>query len=65
MDWGPGFFDSLSGLVFFLLLGKYFQQKTYNHLSFERDYTAYFPIATTKIHPDGTESHRPIHQIKK
>lgn len=65
MDWGPGFFDSLSGLVFFLLLGKYFQQKTYNHLSFERDYTAYFPIATTKIHPDGTEYHRPIHQIKK
>tara|TARA_B110000027_G_C16119845_1_gene302186 strand:+ start:314 stop:2770 length:2457 start_codon:yes stop_codon:yes gene_type:complete len=65
MDWGPGFFDSLSGLVFFLLLGKYFQQKTYRHLSFERDYTAYFPIATTKINPDGTESHRPIHQIKK
>src|SRR5690606_30793112 len=34
-DTGQGFFDSLSGLVFFLLLGKFFQQKTYSFLSFE------------------------------
>ncbi|GAL66606.1 type cbb3 cytochrome oxidase biogenesis protein CcoI [Jejuia pallidilutea] len=27
LDIGTGFFDSLSGLVFFLLLGKFFQQK--------------------------------------
>ncbi|MDX1461829.1 MAG: heavy metal translocating P-type ATPase metal-binding domain-containing protein [Marinirhabdus sp.] len=49
MDWGTGFFDSLSGLVFFLLLGKFFQQKTYSYLSFERDYKSYFPIAVTKL----------------
>ncbi|MEW7290010.1 heavy metal translocating P-type ATPase [Aquimarina sp. 2304DJ70-9] len=48
-DWGTGFFDSLTGLVFFLLLGKFFQQKTYSFLSFERDYKSYFPIAVTKI----------------
>lgn len=48
-DFGTGFFDSLSGLVFFLLLGKIFQQKTYNFLSFERDYKSYFPIAITRI----------------
>ncbi|KAA1247385.1 heavy metal translocating P-type ATPase metal-binding domain-containing protein [Aquimarina sp. RZ0] len=48
-DWGTGFFDSLTGLVFFLLLGKFFQQKTYSFLSFERDYTSYFPIAVTRI----------------
>src|SRR5690606_24188141 len=29
-DYGPGFFDSLTGLVFFMLLGKMFQIKTYN-----------------------------------
>ncbi len=46
---GPGFFDSLTGLVFFLLLGKYFQRITYDYLSFERDYKSYFPIAVTKI----------------
>lgn len=65
MDWGPGFFDSLSGLVFFLLLGKFFQQKTYQHLSFERDYTAYFPMAATLVSPSGTETHKPIHEIQK
>ncbi len=49
MNWGTGFFDSLDGLVFFLLLGKFFQQKTYSYLSFERDYKSYFPIAVTRI----------------
>ncbi|WP_298541380.1 heavy metal translocating P-type ATPase metal-binding domain-containing protein [uncultured Aquimarina sp.] len=48
-DWGTGFFDSLTGLVFFLLLGKFFQQKTYSFLSFERDYKSYFPIAVTRL----------------
>ncbi|QXP56189.1 heavy metal translocating P-type ATPase metal-binding domain-containing protein [Cellulophaga sp. HaHa_2_95] len=64
-DWGPGFFDSLTGLVFFLLLGKFFQQKTYSFLSFERDYKSYFPIAVTKILPDGKEETTQIHTIKK
>ena len=49
LDLGTGFLDSLAGLVFFLLLGKFFQQKTYNYLSFERDYKSYFPIAVTKL----------------
>ena len=49
MNWGSGFLDSMSGLVFFLLIGKFFQQKTYNFLSFERDYKSYFPIAVTRI----------------
>lgn len=46
---GAGYLDSLSGLIFFLLLGKWFQQKTYDSLSFERDYKSYFPIAVNKI----------------
>ncbi|MGB8705225.1 MAG: heavy metal translocating P-type ATPase metal-binding domain-containing protein [Gillisia sp.] len=48
-DLGAGFFDSLTGLVFFLLLGRFFQQKTYAYLSFERDYKSYFPIAVTRL----------------
>ncbi len=52
MDWGTGFFDSMAGLVFFLLLGKFFQQKTYAYLSFERDYKSYFPIAVTRLYRD-------------
>jgi P-type Cu+ transporter len=42
-----GYFDSFTGLVFFLLLGKLYQQKTYQLLSFERDYKSYFPISIT------------------
>ena len=45
---GAGYMDSLAGLVFFLLAGRWFQNKTYDRLSFERDYTAYFPVSTTR-----------------
>ncbi|EDP70253.1 Cu(I)-translocating P-type ATPase [Flavobacteriales bacterium ALC-1] len=64
-DLGSGFFDSLAGLVFFLLVGKYFQQKTYDFLSFERDYKSYFPIAVTKINSEGNENSIQVYDIKK
>ncbi|MEO1032297.1 MAG: heavy metal translocating P-type ATPase metal-binding domain-containing protein [Bacteroidota bacterium] len=64
-DIGSGFFDSLAGLVFFLLVGKFFQQKTYNFLSFERDYKSYFPIAVTKIDRAGNENAIQVYDIKK
>lgn len=64
-DWGSGFFDSLTGLVFFLLLGKFFQQKTYSFLSFERDYKSYFPIAVTRITSEGKEESTQVHDIKR
>lgn len=63
-DLGTGFFDSLTGLVFFLLLGKFFQQKTYNFLSFERDYKSYFPIAVTKVLKNGNEENIQIYDVK-
>lgn len=63
-DLGTGFFDSLTGLVFFLLLGKFFQQKTYNFLSFERDYKSYFPIAVTRISANKEENVQ-IYEVKK
>ena len=65
LDLGTGFFDSLTGLVFFLLLGKFFQQKTYNFLSFERDYKSYFPIAVTKIISEGKEENTHIYEVEK
>ncbi|MCH3884475.1 heavy metal translocating P-type ATPase [Tenacibaculum aquimarinum] len=64
-DLGTGFFDSLTGLVFFLLLGKFFQQKTYNFLSFERDYKSYFPIAVTRVSSDKKEENIQIYDVKK
>jgi Cu+-exporting ATPase len=53
MNAGPGFLDSFTGLVFFLLLGKLFQHHTYERLSFERDYKAYFPASITRIAGDS------------
>jgi Cu+-exporting ATPase len=64
-DYGQGFFDSLTGLIFFMLLGKLFQQKTYSFLSFERDYKSYFPIAITKLNSDGTEIPVQVYDIVK
>ncbi|MBN8247256.1 MAG: heavy metal translocating P-type ATPase metal-binding domain-containing protein [Verrucomicrobia bacterium] len=48
---GAGYFDSLAGLVFFLLCGRLFQQKTYDRLAFDRDYTAFFPLSVTRLEP--------------
>ncbi|MFY7991464.1 MAG: heavy metal translocating P-type ATPase [Fluviicola sp.] len=49
---GPGYMDSFAGFIFFLLIGKWFQSKTYRWLSFERDFKSYFPIAVLKkTHP--------------
>jgi len=64
-DVGTGFFDSLTGLVFFLLIGKFFQQKTYKFLSFERDFKSYFPIAVTKINSDTSEENTQIYDVVK
>ena len=65
MNYGSGFFDSLTGLIFFMLLGKMFQIKTYSFLSFERDFKSYFPIAVTKIKSDSTEISVPIYDVQK
>ncbi len=53
---GAGYCDSLSGLIFFLLVGKWYQGKTYEALSFDRNYKSYFPIAVTKINKQIEES---------
>ncbi len=60
---GAGYMDSLCGLVFFLLIGKWYQTKTYQALSFERDYKSYFPVAVTKL-VEGEEISEPIKNLK-
>ena len=59
---GPGYLDSLSALVFFLLIGKLFQNKTYSALNFERNYKSYFPISVTTIR-DGAETTIPVDKL--
>ncbi|RZT97118.1 Cu+-exporting ATPase [Ancylomarina subtilis] len=61
---GSGYMDSLTGLIFFLLIGKWYQSKSYQALSFERDYRSYFPVAVSKI-VDGNEESTQINKLKK
>lgn len=60
---GPGYMDSLTGLVFFLLIGKWYQSKTYQALSYDRDYASYFPIAVTKVN-GGMEQSLPLKDLQ-
>ncbi|HTI90171.1 MAG TPA: heavy metal translocating P-type ATPase metal-binding domain-containing protein [Puia sp.] len=56
---GSGYFDSMAGIVFFMLAGRFLQDRTYRRLSFDRDYRSYFPVAVTVVMPDkatGKES---------
>lgn len=46
---GSGYFDSMAGIIFFMLLGRLLQDKTYSAISFNRDYKSYFPIAVTRL----------------
>ncbi len=54
---GEGYFDSLCGLIFFLLCGRLFQQKTFDRLNFERDYKSFFPLSVTRRSSRREEAH--------
>jgi Cu+-exporting ATPase len=60
---GAGFADTLCGLVFFLLIGKFVQRKTYHHISFERDYRSFFPVAV-QVLENGQEKPVPLASLK-
>lgn len=50
-----GYLDSISGLIFFLLIGKWYQQKSYHYFSFNRKIQSFFPLSVLRILPNGTE----------
>ncbi len=52
---GEGYLDSLAGLVFFLLCGRWYQTKTYARMAFDRDYRSFFPLAVTRRTGAGGE----------
>jgi P-type Cu+ transporter len=58
MGIGPGYFDSMTGIVFFMLIGRVFQNRTYETLSFDRDYRSYFPVAVTVLGKNGEGEHQ-------
>ncbi len=69
---GAGYLDSGSGIVFFMLIGRWFQDKTYESLSFDRDYRSYFPLGVTVITENKSsgyalreEKNIPVTKLKK
>ncbi len=61
---GSGYLDSMSGIVFFMLVGRYFQNKSYQSISFERDFTSYFPLGVSVINSDGSEKQISVSDLK-
>lgn len=61
---GPGYMDSFTGFVFFLLIGKMIQKKTFEQLSFDRDYKSYLPISVTILDSANNEGSVSIDQLK-
>lgn len=60
---GAGFMDSFTMFVFLLLVGKWYQNRTYQALSFERDYKSYFPLAVIRFF-ENKESAIPIGDLE-
>ncbi|MCB0698902.1 MAG: heavy metal translocating P-type ATPase metal-binding domain-containing protein [Chitinophagaceae bacterium] len=56
MGIGAGYLDSLAGIVFFMLVGRVVQDRTYRSISFHRDYKSYFPIAVNVVTNEGVVS---------
>lgn len=61
---GVGYLDSGTGIVFFMLIGRWFQDKTYDSFSFDRDYLSYFPLGVT-ITTNGEEKNIPVTKLQK
>ena len=61
---GEGYFDSLCGLLFFLLVGRFFQEKVTSHFSFERDFKSFFPLWTQKK-VNGKYISSPVKEVKE
>ncbi len=60
---GSGYLDSMSGIVFFMLVGRWLQDRTYQTISFDRDFRAFFPIAVNVLKNNTVES-VPVDRIK-
>lgn len=62
---GSGYMDSMAGIVFFMLIGRYFQNITYDTLSFERDYKSYFPVAVATQRGNEPIANKQVSELKK
>ncbi|MEY3620889.1 MAG: hypothetical protein RLZZ391_1255 [Bacteroidota bacterium] len=61
---GAGYLDSMTGIVFFMLIGRWFQDKSYDSFAFDRDYTSFFPLGVTVL-KEGKELNQSLNDIIK
>ncbi|MCH5720922.1 heavy metal translocating P-type ATPase [Niabella hibiscisoli] len=61
---GNTYFDSMSGIVFFMLVGRWAQDRTQQSLIFDRDYKSFFPIAVNVKRNSSIEPVM-IHELKE
>ncbi len=61
---GAGYLDSGTGIIFFMLIGRWFQAKTYDAISFNRQYRSYFPLGVTVLR-DHKEENIPVTKLQK
>ena len=60
---GSGYLDSGTGIIFFMLIGRWFQTKTYDAISFDRQYKSYFPLGVTVLR-EHKEENIPVTQLR-
>ena len=58
-----GFMDSFAGLVFFLLIGRLFQQKVFDRIAFDRTFRSFLPLSVQAERAGGPTS-VPIEQLR-
>lgn len=52
---GAGYLDSMSGIIFFMLIGRYLQEATQHRLHFQRTYKSFFPISSLRLKNEKEE----------
>lgn len=60
---GAGFLDSFAGLVFFLLIGRLFQQMAFDRIAFDRTVKSFLPLSVRVVTGD-TMTLRRIEQLE-
>lgn len=61
---GPGYLDSFTALIFFLLAGRAFQKSSLSKLRFDRDNSSYFPLSAIRL-VDGEEFFTPVTTLQQ
>ncbi len=60
-----GYFDSLSGIVFFMLIARYVQEKSSWWAGPGKEIKNYLPLAVTVLDEKGREEYKPIDALKE